>query len=624
LWLFAALGVLTALGCATPVEEGAPIEPSDEVSSSAQALSADPGPKNAYVGEYLAHFGTVHSDGTYVYVRYRRDHDKYCFGRVLRMPVGGGDVTQAEAPCLAQDFAIGDGDAYFAVVTSSQWGPGGIYRVTFGDPGEQVRTALTTTDAQAIAIDGTHIYWADGASLHKMLPDGSGGVVLAADTTAAPASLFVEGKSLYGYDGGALWALPKKGGAKVTLATVGPLAELQLDRNELFWLEYPARIMRLPITGGTPSTFYEADPLSNSVRGLAVAGQWVYWSTGTDLKRQSKTGDRIVTIDSDEPGSEVLGADATNVYYSSMAWVPPPYPQFRRLPIADLVAPVCDDAPRQIASVQSSLGLAAAGTWVYFADTHGNAVRRVWKNGGSVETVADNQPAPRPLHASAAGLVWTTPGGVHSKPWGANFVSATPRHAAYSRDVVGDLSDPLDPFSTLLYYNDDSRIVGPDDTTLATGVTPYRLAADEHWVYWTDRGDQTLNRVPRAGGDVEVLVRLTNGELGNLALGPAAVFYTVTVSFDAVHPSMVMRVPKSGGTPKVVGEAVMNPFGIAVSGSYVFFSAWTQSSPTLYRVDKGGGPLTVRATGDHVGLLDTLGACVVYTTAVGVNVVSKL
>jgi hypothetical protein len=610
-----------AVGCAANVERDAAFEPTDPVSWSEQALSADPGPKNAYVGAYLAHFGGTRSDGTYAYVRYRTDQDRYCFGRVLRVPVGGGEVTSARAPCFTQDFAVGQGGVvYFAAVTSSLSGPaGGVYRATFdGAPW----MALTTADARAIASDASYIYWDDGAALHRMLPDGSGDMILAADAAATPSNLLVDGSSVYGYDGGVLWRLPKNGGAKLALATLGFIDGLQLDHKELFWIEGSTRIQRLSIMGGTPATVHESS--GGGVRGLGVAGKWVYWSNGTDLLRRAKSGGSIATIDTDEYQARVLATDTTNVYYASTAVVGPPFPLFRRLPTADLVAPVCDETPRQLASGVPS-GLAVAGTWIYY--TEGDTVRRVWKNGGSVETRADNQPEARSLHAGPAGLAWVTLEGVNSLQWGARLPGPSARYAANARDVVGDAADPTDPLGAAgrLYYNDGSRIVGLNDTTLATGITPYRLAGDEDWIYWTDRGDQTLSRVPRAGGNVEELVRLSSGELGHLTLGANAVFFTVNeVVQTGVLPSMVMRVPKSGGAATVVAQSVMAPYDLEVAGRYLYFSSVSPAPQTVYRVEKRGGTPTALATGDSVWLLDVLGSCVVYTTQAGINTVSKL
>lgn len=607
-----AIALLGALGCAEPwaQQRDASREQPEQVSSLEQALLADPGPKNVFVVEgFYDRVPDARSDGAYLYARYWRDRDRGCWGRVRRTPVGGGAVTVVEAPCGTHDFAIRGDDIYFAT-TRTYLQDGGIFHATFGVDGS---TRLTTSDASAIASDQAYLYWSDGTALHRVRHDGTGEEPLAANA-AGSAPLLLDDTSIYGYDGVELWKVAKQSGERTTLATIDRMLDLQLDDRELFWIDNSqlyvdgtVLIQRLSIMGGSPSTFYST---TSGVRGLAVERGWVYWSNGRDIMRRAKTGGMAIGIDTAEPSSEVLAADATNVYYMRWTTPSPPFVALRRLPIADLVAPSCGDKPRALVNATSPLGLATSGTWIYY--TERDTVRRVWKNGGSVETTVANQPGARALHADDSSLAWVTDEGVNTTPY--QWPHPGSLYAADAEDVIS-AGDGVN-----LYYTDGARIVGPVGTTLATGVAPYRLARDDSWLYWTDSGDQTVRRVPLGGGNVELVARIGNGELGDLALGSNQIFFAVQQRAIGV----ILRVAKTGGATTLVTKGAFSPFDLQVSGSRLYFTSQGPDRTALYRVAKSGGKPVALAKGGAAFELGTLERCVYYATDAGVAVVSGL
>jgi hypothetical protein len=121
---------------------------------------------------------------------------------------------------------------------------------------------------------------------------------------------------------------------------------------------------------------------------------------------------------------------------------------------------------------------------------------------------------------------------------------------------------------------------------LATGLTdPMDLAVDADAVYWSDIGDGTINRVPRAGGTVTTLVR-NQAKPARIALDATHVYWT-----NALGAS-VMRAPKSGGMPELLSSAIQ-PTDLAVVGDSVYWvNNLSQSAYELRKGPRSGGTST--------------------------------
>jgi hypothetical protein len=133
-----------------------------------------------------------------------------------------------------------------------------VYWTTCGDPtggfvlkvpkaGGPVTTLASGDRLSGIAVDATSVYWIAGT------PDASSGAVM---------------KVALG------------GGAVTTLATrSGDPANVAVDDTSVYWTEQTAgAVMRVPLTGGTPSVVTTA----NSPWDIALDATNVYWTSTVD------------------------------------------------------------------------------------------------------------------------------------------------------------------------------------------------------------------------------------------------------------------------------------------------------------------------------------------------------
>jgi hypothetical protein len=139
---------------------------------------------------------------------------------------------------------------------------------------------------------------------------------------------------------------------------------------------------------------------------------------------------------------------------------------------------------------------------------------------------------------------------------------------------------------------------GGAPTVLVTGLpTPYAIALDDAFVYFTDGEDGTVNKVPKSGGAVTTLA--ATGLPGATA---------IAVDRDAVYWNpggrAVARVSKNGGAPSILASDQAVPAAIAVDDTSVYWvnegtAAQGGEAPlSLLRANKEGGPATTLASGE--------------------------
>jgi hypothetical protein len=150
---------------------------------------------------------------------------------------------------------------------------------------------------------------------------------------------------------------------------------------------------------------------------------------------------------------------------------------------------------------------------------------------------------------------------------------------------------------------------------------PSAIAIDEQYIYWNNWGRGTVRRAPRAGGPAVTLYD-EKAEVGGRSIALAGDQIYFDEGFN------IMRVPKAGGAPTVIGHGEQLPMRLSgdTSGAYIasaqiwaFPAAggvrslggdtelWDVATDAthvywigrhgVHRVAKGGGPVQLLATG---------------------------
>jgi hypothetical protein len=126
------------------------------------------------------------------------------------------------------------------------------------------------------------------------------------------------------------------------------------------------------------------------------------------------------------------------------------------------------------------------------------------------------------------------------------------------------------------------RAVGPGtpgrcafSASLAREALPDAMAIDDQHLYWVDAFAGTVNRVPLAGGETEVLGDLGDWLLLTLEADETSLYigvlpYTI---IERPSPGEILRLPKTGGTATTFVAGVNAPWNIAVDGTHVYWAA---------------------------------------------------
>lgn len=138
----------------------------------------------------------------------------------------------------------------------------------------------------------------------------------------------------------------------------------------------------------------------------------------------------------------------------------------------------------------------------------------------------------------------------------------------------------------------------PVQTLTSVGTRPYGIAIDDTQVYYADRDEGILRKLPKDGGP-PVTLASSQTRISFVAADPGATgfIYFTRNSGDGG----VSKVPKSGG-PAVTLASAPWAWEIAIDESYVYFTTGGPENPpasasgSLQRVPKTGGAATRLAT----------------------------
>lgn len=151
----------------------------------------------------------------------------------------------------------------------------------------------------------------------------------------------------------------------------------------------------------------------------------------------------------------------------------------------------------------------------------------------------------------------------------------------------------------------EQLVVGPISAT--------SFAIDDTHFYWTDTAN-TVNRIPKAGGSVELIADTQSQCIG--------------LAVDATHAywgrwsdGVIVRVGKTGGTPEVVVTGAGMPVELAVDDTSVF---WTDYDSHVFRATKAGGTAQVLAGAQAIPWAIAIDDDRVYWTAIAEGVIRSV
>lgn len=230
-----------------------------------------------------------------------------------------------------------------------------------------------------------------------------------------------------------------------------------------------------------------------------------------------------------------------------------------------------------VSGPDKALFLAADESFVYWSRSNDGTIQRARLEGGPSETVTRIEGRATQLAISGQTLYIRDGIGIWSFSQEGLLRFAT---AAGDGDIVADAEDVVwtnastgEVFSKAVRGNTPLRI-------LASKLSqPYDVAMDPTHVYWAN-GDGTIMRVPRQGGEVDVLVHGQSWPDGT-------VVDETHVYWVERHSGGVFRVSKQGGEPVQIAKTEPGCRAMALNGRYVYWAS--PADRQIMRVPRSGG-----------------------------------
>jgi len=342
-------------------------------------------------------------------------------------------------------------------------------------------------------------------------------------------------------------------------------------------------------SGKVPTDPAESAPvtiIANQLKpvSLAVGGGRVYWTLSGSfdkadgaVKSIAITGGSTTLIQSNQAFTRdiALNLDPASGKVKNVLWASAGVGMMGATVIDrdfSNLTKVHDLALKLDVTLQAPDGVAASGNGVVFTDFSANAVYRSDESGLTVLASKANGTAannPYRIAADPTTAFWTNEGTLGLNDGSiaqCNLMDPLPGALVAGQDFPRSLVLDLDPktsAATAVYWanygasggatSEKVMMVSLSDpmkmtTPIAAGHKPYGLALDKDNVYWTNQGDNTVMKAPKAGGEAHK-VATGQSKPGAIAVD-ATHIYWINEGGQAPNLGSIMRISKAAPEAK--------------------------------------------------------------------------
>ncbi len=245
-------------------------------------------------------------------------------------------VTDASVSVLNPDGQTATAQETITVSSGSghlYWGDAGPAGASVGTimaanlDGTGVTTLVTGQNSPfGVAVDGSHIYWADtlAGTIMEANLDGTG-VTTLVSSQIFPFGVAVDGSHIYWTDfadsgqtaNGTVMAANLDGTGVTTLATGqnGPWG-MAVDNSHIYWADaYAGTIMEANLDGTGLTAVVTGQ---NNPTGVAVDSSHIYWTDGglNTVNEANLDGTGVTTLATDQNGPLWVAVDSSHIYWT--------------------------------------------------------------------------------------------------------------------------------------------------------------------------------------------------------------------------------------------------------------------------------------------------------------------
>lgn len=251
-------------------------------------------------------------DRTHVYWTNAGTSGEGVDGSVNEAPIGGGGAvtTLASGQIAPLSVAVDGRHVYWANSSAGTDLPGTVNEVPI-DGGSVTTLASGEAYPWSVAVDGADVYWVNfgGNGAVKKVPVGGGGVTTLAIRQGA-SLVAVDGTHIYWANDRSVREMPLAGGSVTTLAIAqSAITAIAVDNTHVYWVtlgtgDHTGKVKKVPLGGGSVTTLAtgQRDP-----EAVAVDGTHVYWvNFNGSVNEVSIDGGRVTTLVGAQEGSAAL------------------------------------------------------------------------------------------------------------------------------------------------------------------------------------------------------------------------------------------------------------------------------------------------------------------------------
>lgn len=514
---------------------------------------------------------------------------------------GSGSLVTPTGPSPSR-IVVSNGELFWAEASEEP-----VKKISLAG-GPPVALARNVGVPEGLAVAGNDVFWVEGGNLRKVSVGGTP-TTLATGTRCAGGADTPVVDNVYAFwvtsecspDTYSIRRVPISGGTPTTFVTTSiPILTMAADAGNLYWMEnrFPdanGAIRTMAESGGSPVTL--AAGFVSRAQTFALNGSSVFYTEANfpatdNLVKVSLPGGAPVRLATLDVTPKKLAADETHVYWVDSAGVS--------------ALPTAGGAIVPLATVGNSpLDLALRGGDVVWTETTGpahgetGAVKSVPKAGGALSILFQGGDAPRQLATDETWIYWTE-GGPIGLIEGFGRIARVPGGGGATETVVFGLisgGPPIAVNGTHMFIADRFRIKrvsrsgGPVEPVASGNFYIRDLVVDGSFVYWVEDPAADVYRAPVAGGPVVHLASVSGasaGPAGPIRLSGGTIYWMS-------HYDSILSVPAAGGTPLVIASGLPFLSDFVVDGTSVYFSE--QDTGDIRKMPALGGTATFLANG---------------------------